>query len=238
MNLLNKIVIFVIGGKGGVGKTAFMTVLAEYFTDMCNETITMIDCDTENKAKGSFKHYFPQAIKVDIRKPDGLDIFIDAAAETEAPVVLADLGAGAGVDTLAWFKDMYPAANELGIKFLAVGCITENAASIESVFSWSKELQDTVDYLIVKNQMQGVTTLWDKSSAAKQFKEAFDPAEIIMTARMPEWQAELENHGLTLTAAMESSHPIFSKLSARGRLQRLRQQMFDQFDDIRNVLEP
>jgi Mrp family chromosome partitioning ATPase len=50
-------VVFTMGGKGGVGKTGIAVALAEWFT--ANEIpITLLDFDTENKARGSLKHFF------------------------------------------------------------------------------------------------------------------------------------------------------------------------------------
>jgi MinD superfamily P-loop ATPase len=52
-----KRVVFAMGGKGGVGKTGVMVGLAEWFA--ANEIpVTLLDLDTENKARGSFKHFF------------------------------------------------------------------------------------------------------------------------------------------------------------------------------------
>ena len=45
------------GGKGGVGKTGVVVALAEWF--QVNEIpVTLLDLDTENKARGSLKHFF------------------------------------------------------------------------------------------------------------------------------------------------------------------------------------
>lgn len=46
-----------MGGKGGVGKTGVIVALAEWFE--ANEIpVTLLDLDTENKARGSLKHFF------------------------------------------------------------------------------------------------------------------------------------------------------------------------------------
>jgi hypothetical protein len=53
----NKRVVFTMGGKGGIGKTGLMVALAEWFE--ANEIpFTLLDLDTENKARGSLKHFF------------------------------------------------------------------------------------------------------------------------------------------------------------------------------------
>jgi hypothetical protein len=89
----NKRVVFTMGGKGGVGKTGLMVALAEWFE--ANEIpFTLLDLDTENKARGSLKHFFNGSVaKVNIHTPAGLDTFIDHL-ESGAAIILADMGAG------------------------------------------------------------------------------------------------------------------------------------------------
>jgi hypothetical protein len=234
---MNKMVIFTMGGKGGVGKTASLVSLVEYF-DENNVSRKLIDCDMENRKAGSLFRFYPEAEKVDIRQPNGLDIFIDTASADDAPVVVADLGAGASVDLIGWFNEMYPAAAELGISFLAIGSVTANPGSVETVFRWGESLEDKVGYLIVKNLFQGVTDLWENSRLSVEFKEIFKPDEIIIKSRIPEWQTELENHGLTLSKAMGSKIPMFSKISAKCRLHMWRKQIFKEFDRIKEILIP
>lgn len=65
------------GGKGGVGKTGLMAALAEWF-EAHEIPFTLLDLDTENKARGSLKHFFNGSVtKVNIHTPAGLDSFID-----------------------------------------------------------------------------------------------------------------------------------------------------------------
>lgn len=84
-----KRVILSMGGKGGVGKTSVMTGLAEWF-DENQIPVTMLDLDTENKARGSLTHFYGGRVpKVNIHTPAGLDAFVDHLADG-APVILAD----------------------------------------------------------------------------------------------------------------------------------------------------
>ncbi|MGA2888111.1 MAG: hypothetical protein ABSE51_08665 [Terracidiphilus sp.] len=66
-----------MGGKGNVGKTGGMVALAEWFA--VNEIpVTLLDLDTEKKARGSLKHFFNGTVtKVNIYTPVGLDAFVD-----------------------------------------------------------------------------------------------------------------------------------------------------------------
>ena len=234
---MSKLVIFTMGGKGGVGKTASLVSLVEYF-DENNISRKLIDCDLENKKAGSLIRFFPEAEKVNIRKPNGLDVFIDIASSNDAPIVVADLGAGSSVDLIGWFGEMYPAAEELDISFLAVGSITANPGSVETVFTWGKALQKKVKYLIIKNLFQGTPDLWDFGEKAIQFKEGFNVDVLEIKSRIPEWQTELENHGLTLTKAMNSALPMFNRISAKCRLHMWRKQIFNEFDRVKETLIP
>jgi MinD superfamily P-loop ATPase len=52
MTVNAKHVAFTMGGKGGVGKTGVMVALAEWF-EANQILVTLLDLDTENKARGS-----------------------------------------------------------------------------------------------------------------------------------------------------------------------------------------
>ncbi len=95
MTEFSKRVVFTMGGKGGVGKTGVAVALAEWF--QVNEIpVTLLDLDTENKARGSLKHFFNGTVtKVDVHTPAGLDAFVDHL-DGGTPIILADMGAGAG----------------------------------------------------------------------------------------------------------------------------------------------
>src|ERR1700693_6127301 len=90
-----KRVILSMGGKGGVGKTNVMTGLAEWYQDH-EIPVTLLDLDTENKARGSLTHFFGgQVPKINVHTPEGLDAFLDYL-DTGPPFLLADMGSGAG----------------------------------------------------------------------------------------------------------------------------------------------
>ncbi len=145
--------------KGGVGKTSVMAGLAEWFEE--NEIpVKLLDLDTENKARGSLTHFFGGSVpKVNIHTPAGLDSFVDQLADGP-PVILADMGAGAGQVTYDWFDKMYPDVSAAGIAFTAIGIVTADPASVESVLAWAARLQDRVKYLIVENSITDHSRLY------------------------------------------------------------------------------
>jgi MinD-like ATPase involved in chromosome partitioning or flagellar assembly len=236
-----KRVILSMGGKGGVGKTSVMTGLAEWFVE--NEIpVTLLDLDTENKARGSLAHFFgEQSPKVNIHTPAGLDAFVDRLADG-APVILADMGAGAGQVTYDWFERMYPDVADAGIVFTAIGVVTADPASVESVLTWASRLQNRVSYLIVENSTteQADFTYWRESEQSRQFQKVFEPAVIRMDYRLPDLENASRNHGVTLgqIAGRATNAPELQKASFVMRAQSYRRRMFAEFERVKGLLLP
>jgi MinD-like ATPase involved in chromosome partitioning or flagellar assembly len=147
-----KKVVFPTGGKGGTGKSTVVISLAEWYQEN-HIPCTLLDLDTENKKKGSLSHFFPdRAAKIDINTPAGLDTLIDQA-DKEPDVILADMGAGSGKVSTGWFDSMYESVADI-LAFTAIGVVTSDPASVESLLNWAAQLQDRVSYLIVLNQQE------------------------------------------------------------------------------------
>ena len=237
-----KRVILSMGGKGGVGKTSVMAGLAEWFSE--NEIpVSLLDFDSENKSRGSLAHFFgARAPKVNINTPAGLDAFVDYLADGAAPVILADMGAGSGQITYDWFERMYPDVAEAGIAFTAVGIVTADPASVESVLTWATRLQNRVSYLIVENSVTEYTdfTYWRESDQARQFGKIFGPAVIHMDYRLADLENASRNHGVTLgqVAARMTNAPELQKASLVMRAQSYRRRMFAEFEKVKDLLLP
>ena len=237
----DKRIVFTMGGKGGVGKTGCMLALVEWF-EANHIPFTLLDLDTENKSRGSLKHYFNGvARKVNIHTPAGLDAFIDHLSEG-APVVLADMGAGSGQVAHKWFDTMYEDVAEQGIAFTAVGIVTSDPASVESLLSWASRLQDRVDYLIVENAPAPQTdlTYWRDSEPARRFREIFAPQVITMEFRLPDLENPARQHGVTLGQVAERKTQVveLQKASIVMRAQAYRRRLFAEFEKAKGVLLP
>lgn len=238
---IEKRVILSMGGKGGVGKTSFMTALAEWF-DANEIPVKLLDLDIENKARGSLTHFFGGRVpKVNIHTPAGLDAFVDQLADGP-PVILADMGAGSGQVTHDWFDTMYPDVAAAGIGFTAVGVVTSDPASVESILAWAVRLQNRTAYLIVENSNSDRTDFryWRESEQAMQFQKIFAPAVIQMDYRLPELENAARNHGVTLgeIARRATRAPELQKASLVMRAQSYRRRMFAEFERVKDLLLP
>ena len=236
-----KRVILSMGGKGGVGKTSLMAGLAEWF-DANQIPSQLLDLDSENKARGSLAHFFGErAPKVNIHTPAGLDAFVDQLVDG-APVILADMGAGAGQVTYDWFEKMHPDVAGAGIVFTAIGMVTSDPASVESVLAWAARLQRRTSYLIVENSVSQHSDFryWRESTQAMEFQRAFQPAVIQMDYRLPELENASRNHGATLgdIANRATGAPELQRASLVMRAQSYRRRMFGEFDRVKELLLP
>jgi len=237
----HKRIVFTQGGKGGVGKTGFMIHLAEWF--LANEIpFTLLDLDTENKSRGSLKHYFNGlARKINIHTEAGLDMFIDCLSDG-APVVLADMGAGSGQVALNWFETMYPDLADQGILFTAIGVVTSDPASAESVLAWGARLQDRVEYVIVENATspQSDFSYWRDSDQSIRFREAFRPVVLSMEYRLADLENASRQHGVTLAqiAQRKTNAAELQKASFVIRAQSYRRRLFQEIEKAKEFFLP
>ena len=241
MTAYSKRVVFTMGGKGGVGKTGVMVSLAEWFA--VNEIpVTLLDLDTENKARGSLKHFFNGTVtKVNIHTPAGLDAFVDHL-DGSAPIILADMGAGAGQVASGWFDSMYEDVAATGVRFTAVGVVTPDPASVESVLAWASRLQDRVEYVIVENATSALAdfTYWKSTEQAYRFRETFAPEILQMEFRLAELENPLRQHGIQLGQVAERKTEVdeLKRASLVMRAQSYRRRLFSEFDRTRQVFLP
>ena len=241
VSTVTKRVILSMGGKGGVGKTSIIASLTEWF-DANEIPVKLLDLDTENKARGSLAHFFGErAPKVNIHTPAGLDRFVDRLTDDE-PVILADMGAGAGRITYDWFDSMYPDVAQAGIVFTAIGVVTDDPASVESVLTWADRLKRRVAYLIVENALSehAEFTCWRDSEQALQFQDDCKPAVIRMDHRLADLENAARNHGVTLggVADRKTAAAELQRASLVMRAQSYRRRIFMEFEKVKELLLP
>lgn len=236
-----KRVVFTMGGKGGVGKTGVIVAMAEWC--YANEIpVTLLDLDTENKARGYLKHFFDGTVtKVDVHTPAGLDAFIDHL-DGGTPIILADMGAGAGQVAADWFDSMYEDVAAMGVCFTAVGIVTPDPASVESVLAWANRLQDKVEYVIVENATSAFEdfTDWRSTKQANRFREVFAPTLLQVEFRLAELENPLRQHGIQLGQVADRKTTVdeLKRASLVMRAQSYRRRLFSEFDRAREAFLP
>jgi hypothetical protein len=120
------------------------------------------------------EHFFNGSVaKVNIHTPAGLDAFVDHL-ESGAAIILADMGVGSGQVASDRFDAMYEDVAATGARFTAVGVVTPDPASVESVLAWANRLQDRAQYLIVENATspQADFSYWESAEQAIRFSRS------------------------------------------------------------------
>jgi hypothetical protein len=227
-------VVATMGGKGGCGKTTWANSYVCWL-DANGIPCHLVDADVENKTKGSLWHYFPdRAIKLDIHTPDALDPILNKIS-AGVPVVVLDLGASSGNVVTSWFDELYTELADLAL-FTAVGMVTEDPATVESVLTWASKLQGRVSYLIVKSMITKDTKFnyWENSSKAKEFRELFNPPEMQMDYRNPALESVSRNYGAPLNAIVNGhvDFPELKEIKVVTRAKSIQRRIFAEFNKV------
>jgi len=233
-------IIFTQGGKGGVAKTEVLLSLIPWYRQQGIEPI-LLDFDIENTNKSGLQNFYPEAKKFDVHTEGALDEFFDICDEPDSQIIIADLGAGAGTATYAWFEEAFQDADELNIKFTSIGVTTNDAGAVQSVLKWAAHLQDQPEYLIVLNELHEPRSkfdYWHKEPAVEKFKQLLSPTIITMQARIQEFQAELRNQSVTLQHVIDGnvSNDFLRKKKNTVRANRYQRQLFAGFDTASHIL--
>jgi integrase len=156
--------------------------------------------------------------------------------------ILADMGAGAGQVAAGWFDSMYEDVAATGVRFTAVGIVTPDPASVESVLAWANRLQDRVEYVIVENATSALAdfTYWRSTKQANQFRQAFAPAILRMEFRLAELENPLRQHGIQLGQVADRKTMVdeLKRASLVMRAQSYRRRLFSEFDRAREAFLP
>lgn len=180
--------VLVCGGRGGVGKTTSLMLIADYLS-VKGQKFALIDCDTENAGTpASFSHWFNgKTNKLDLREVADLDTLLRQSAGAGVPYVLADLPANATGDIADWLENVATpkAIESLGLRIIAVGAVNPSVGSGDSVLQWMDTLGSRATYLVTLNRTQYErkvkpleNTFASWFSSSKKAKSAYQTVEI------------------------------------------------------------
>jgi hypothetical protein len=129
-----------------------------------------------------------------------------------------------------------------GVEFTAIGIVTPDPASVESVLNWAARLQDRVSYVMVENATthQPDFSYWRDSKQADQFRSAFQPIVLSMEFRLPDLENPARQHGITLGQIVERriNIPELQRASLVIRAQSYRRRLFEEIEKAKVLLLP
>jgi hypothetical protein len=235
-------VVFTAGAKGGTGKSTILRFFITYLRGNGFEP-SLLDMDNESR---TLSRYFPEAEQIEMKKTSSNDILIRKVVTEGKKLVIADLKAGTGKDTLEWWKDV-PFEDLPDVKFICIAAITSSPDSVRSVLNWADELQDKVSYVICKNCKDGDEFNDYGADRALIFRNEYNPIHILMPELDAEYMAPLERSNLTVAEALEADGEpeingkaiefILTEYMTRARLRRFQRKIYEQFKPVLELVK-
>jgi hypothetical protein len=201
---------------------------------------TLLDLDIENKKKGSFPISFPTGPLRSTSTPRRASMPLSTmptrnrtsswptwarAAAKFPPLVQFHVRVGA--DTLS---------------FTAIGVVTSDPASVESLLNWAAQLQDRVSYVVVLNQQEDIQVgfhLLGKYHGSLPSARPFSPPSSAWRHACRICSTPCATMGLpSVQVSPRSVWDGIGKSSLVVRAQAYRRQLFAEFDRIKEALLP
>lgn len=227
-----------LGTKGGVGKTTIMLHLADWIKTL-DIPLFLMDLDDNNK---SLKRYFPEALLASVNDEDQVDQLVIRAAESNHPVILADLKAGVESEMLTWFEGLpFDELQSRGIRITGWGCVTTDPDSISTLLNWGNHIGNRIDYILVQNQKDGADIPeMEDIREGKAFVEQCNPKRIFLPHLKSKYQSEMNRRSLTLNETIHSTSPIpqLTNIMMRHKLRTYQKAIFEQFAALQDIILP
>ena len=229
---MNRKLIIIANGKGGVGKSFFATNFVQYLKDHEIEH-RAIDTDNENS---TLKRFHGEAEFINIEKVQQIDL-VFTSLETSALVVV-DCRAASTDIFLDYFNEIrvFEILGTLGASLTVVSPVNHEADSVEQVKIIAEALGSRCQYVIVRNQAHSEQfKIYDQSHTRGRVLDQLGGCEITMP-KLYDWLVTgLNETNLSMTSAIGQSD--FS-LVDRQRLKNWQAKFYEQIEVARALLLP
>ena len=222
----------ILNGKGGVGKSFFAVNLVQYLKDK-NITHVAIDSDNENS---TLNRFHPDSQFVDLADRRGLDGIFSALEKSN--LVVMDCRAASTELFIDFFAQInLPAVlSALDAAITLVIPVNHESDSVDQAQKLTDEFGKKCGYVVVRNAAHSKSFfLYEDSEVSEQLKDKLGGKEIAM-AQLQDWLVvALNEHNLTITAALK--HPAFGLLD-RQRLQTWQHKLYAEIESASDLLLP
>lgn len=225
---ITKRLVFCHGDKGGVGKSTFARVLAEWYTF---NQIPWAGFDTD-ATNGHLFRFYPDRTKAIVLKEDGnIDQILDAV-DSGNSILLVDLGARTGDVIHEWCRDTDLFSIMEGIGLAITVCFL-----LDPIKDSTSLLRNVADlfgghssYVLVKNQANGLRfDLYDNSRTRARLMEELRGVEITIPELLSTTYYQVDQLNLSWDEA--TRHPGL-QLAARQRVKGFLRQCFAQIEPV------
>ncbi|MFT4191228.1 MAG: mobilization protein [Comamonas sp.] len=195
---------FIGGEKGGVGKSLFARVLAQYLID---HQLPLAAYDSDKSHGALLRYYGDYTEPLDVERTESLDQPIERAAADPQLTVLVDLAAQSHQALQNWLRqaDVPDLAAELGIGLTYWHVLDASHDSATLLGRLSEQLDPRIRLHLVLNEIRGdqFTLLQDSGAlAAAQARGA----QSVALARLPDATVRrIDSRGSSFWAAINAS---------------------------------
>lgn len=227
-----KRLVFCHGDKGGVGKSTFARVLAEWYSDNAVQW-QGFDTDATN---GHLCRFYPAHTVPVILSEDGSIDQILNAATGDRNVLLVDLGARTGDIIQRWCQetDLLSVKDELGLAITICFLLDPVKDSTSLLKEVTDHFADHCSYVLVKNQANGLRfSLYDGSNTRKRLLTELQAVEIELPELLSITYQQVDEGNLGWSAASKNTK---LQLAARQRVKGFLKQAFAQLEGVKGLL--
>lgn len=147
-------IIHLIGGeKGGVGKSVFARLLAQYMID---HEIPFIGFDTDKTHGALLRFYSDYASPTIIDNFESLDTILETASEQPERRILVDLAAQTHQPLTLWIEEsgVLELAEELGISMYYWNVMDSGKDCADLLCKLFDQFENRLNYVLVQNQLR------------------------------------------------------------------------------------
>lgn len=229
---LPKRLVFCHGDKGGVGKSTFARVLAEWYS-VNDISWQGFDTDATN---GHLCRFYPaNTVPIVLNEDGSIDQILNAVTGNRT-VLLVDLGARTGDIIQRWCEetDLLTVKDELGLAITICFLLDPVKDSTSLLKDVTDHFADHCSYVLVKNQANGMRfSLYDTSKTRKRLLTELQAVEIELSELLSITYQQVDEGNLSWKAATED--PTL-QLAARQRVKGFLKQAFAQLEEVKSLL--
>jgi hypothetical protein len=235
-----KLIVFTIGGKGGVGKSWIMTLLLDLYESL-KVPFRALDLDNENN---TLTRFFRSAEFVEISSEQDLDSMMNRIVEGDCSLTVMDMRAASTDRIEPWLRrvDFEALDKVYGVRFTAIGVVDSSDDSAANIGFWARDVlknSKLIRFVIAKNKVRGEIN-YENSVERKQYQDTLDVVEIEIP-KLEDWvHGMLEARDLRLNAALaiQDVNDPLTKFMTRSRIRKYQEAVFEQFERARERLLP
>ena len=220
---MQKLLVFIAGTKGGVGKSFAAMMMASAALDL-ELPVLIYDTDNENRTVSTMmKEYSLFLDEASEQYP--LDSVINSLfSEEEKKVVIVDMKAGTSRTTQEWFSSVpWNELKSVDLEIFVTGCLTSDPDSVKTFVPWLeyfRKIDFPVHYLLIKNEKDGELFFTSETLLEPIIQKLKLPHTVfVFPAIEQEYINSLNNHGVPLREHYLGNAPdILNTIMQRSRM--------------------